>query len=502
MIEKIKPLFSYWFTIAVCIIIAISTLLRFYNFENRWGFANDQARDVIVAREALALHKLPLIGPFSSAGQFVYGPQWLWILMLFIIVNPKWILWPWIVQAFLYVLSVGAIIAIGKKIEGRIFAVIVGLLAAVSPAQISHATNLTSPSMVGFLSMIIVLLFIYTISDRKKWHSFVLGFFITSAVMVHFQAIGLLVLLPLSLLFGEKTKSRIFLLLLGAFLPLMPLMYFDVTNNFFETRGILDYYFHGQYNIYVPNRWLTYIGVFWPGAWARIVGGEKLFSVLIMLFFLCSIIFQLKRHARFKKEWIALFVGFFLMFVMFRYYRGIRYDGYIVFLHPFILLFTGWTVVQIIKTKFYLGVVFLCLLIFGGLKMSLHDINTATNTMYGLTNRWIRLFDNTYPQNKYTMFDYKYTAIGFTMPLVLVLDYKNKIDSDGYGVGLSYFEELPPINKNIKLQYSEIIGNRKVLSFFDVNNASKQFLANNSWALVTPETVYMTTVEWYKEKKL
>ena len=62
---------THKFKVAVIAILLISIFLRFYNFENRWGLAYDQARDVLVAREGLNSFGLPLIGPFASAGQLV-----------------------------------------------------------------------------------------------------------------------------------------------------------------------------------------------------------------------------------------------------------------------------------------------------------------------------------------------------------------------------------------------------------------------------------------------
>src|SRR3989344_654878 len=107
----------YWYIFAVVAVLALSAFLRFYDFSNRFGLAYDQARDVIVAREALRTFTIPMIGPFTSAGPFVYGPQWYWLLMLFVAVFPGALITPWIVQDILYVLSVFVMVLIGKEIS-------------------------------------------------------------------------------------------------------------------------------------------------------------------------------------------------------------------------------------------------------------------------------------------------------------------------------------------------------------------------------------------------
>ena len=51
MREEIKiKIQKNWYLIALLLVIVLAFLLRFANYQNRWGLAYDQARDVIVAR--------------------------------------------------------------------------------------------------------------------------------------------------------------------------------------------------------------------------------------------------------------------------------------------------------------------------------------------------------------------------------------------------------------------------------------------------------------------
>ena len=143
--KKIKLfLKSHRFGVCVFFILIFATVLRFYNYENRWGLAYDQAHDSIVARYALENYKTPLVGPFSSAGPFQTGGEWYWFIMVATVFYPNAVITPWVVLTLLHVLFVLLIIFVGKELVNKKFGLIVGLLATVSTAQIAQATNLTN----------------------------------------------------------------------------------------------------------------------------------------------------------------------------------------------------------------------------------------------------------------------------------------------------------------------------------------------------------------------
>jgi len=273
---------NHKFGIFVFLIILLAFILRFYNYENRWGLAYDQARDVLVAREALMSFKLPLVGPFASAGQFVYGPQWFWILIGMVSVYPYSVITPWVIQTLLYVAAVGLMMIIGKDLQSKRFGLILGVLTAISTAQLAQSTNLTSPSMVGLFSFVSLYFFVRYIKTGSRKNAFWLSFMVATSVNIHFQAIGLFTLIPISIIF-DKSRSfkKLLCLIIGAIIPFIPLIFFDITNNFFESKNWIEYIIHGQYAIYVPNRWLTYAGVYWPNSWAKVIGGETIIGYIV-----------------------------------------------------------------------------------------------------------------------------------------------------------------------------------------------------------------------------
>ncbi len=495
--EKLESfLKKYWFEICIAIIIFIAIVLRFYNFENRWGLAYDQTRDVLVAHEALRTHSIPLIGPFSSAEQFVYGPQWFWVLMLMIGIYPSSFITPWIIQILLYVLMVFVMIIIGKEINGKIFGLLVGLFTAISPAQIAQSTNLTSPSMVSIFSIASVYFFVKYVKERKPLYSFLLGFFIATAVNIHFQAVGLFVLIPIIIVFSKGTKQTLLSLFLGILIPFIPLIVFDLKNNFYETRGILDYYMYGQYKIYLPNRWLTYAGVFWPNSWALIIGGYRLIGYGIIAMLSATVLFTIYKR-EFKKPLVSLMLGFLLMFIMLRYYRGERYDGYIIFLHPFVLLFTAWLNYRLFIYRRLLGLIFCIILVGSSLHVVILEITNATNYAASRAEAWKNTLIEKFPDKKFAIYDYGYKSAGFSLPLVLFLEHENKLSDRGYLIG---FGSHPIIS--MRLPHPEIKENKAGFTLRDLSSSSSAELEKAGWAFVNPSAIYHSTVEWYIGKKL
>lgn len=492
---KKYTLFSkkYWFSLCIALIIVLATLLRFYNFENRWGLAYDQARDVLVAQEALKRLELPLIGPFSSAGQFVYGPQWFWVLMVMISLYPYSLITPWVVQVLLFIAITYVMIHLGKEIEGQLFALLVGCLIAVSPGQIAQSTNLTSPSMVGIFSILSLYLFILYFNKPSGMYAFLLGFLISTSINIHFQAIGLLAFVPVSLLFTKWKAKNIVFMGIGLLVPFIPLIIFDLKTNFYESRGIIDYYLYGQHRIYVPNRWLTYAGVFWPNAWSRIIGGNAMVGYIILFLFSILLVYKTYKR-RLSKLFLALLINFFLIFVMLRYYKGERYDSYIVFLHPFVFLFTAWVLLHVAKINRFLGILLFCVVIGMSLESDFREITTATNESARRSYYWKNFLVSTYPDKKFAFYDYRHQGTAYSFPLVLFLEADGKLADNGYRIGFG-----TPAEKD-QPHLPQIKGNKLGFDIRDLNNSSPAQLMKDEWAFINPSEVYQSTEEWYRKK--
>lgn len=496
--QKINSLFlKHRFAICVVLILLLASFLRFYNYENRWGLAYDQARDLLVASESVKTFQIPLIGPFTSAGPFVYGPQWFWILILLKAIAPSSVIFPWIVQSFLYVITVLIMIYIGKEIENKPLGIILGLLTAVSTAQIAQSTNLISPSMTGIFSIISLFFLIRFINYGKKIDAFLMGLSIGTAINIHFQALGLLSIFPTILILKRNNLKAIFVSVLGLGITFIPLILFDLSTNFFESRNLIDYYLYGQYRIYVPNRWLTYAGVYWPTAWAKIIGGYNPFGYVMMVLLFITTFYSLLKN-KLTKKILTIIISFFMIFVMLRYYRGERFDGYLVFLHPFVLILTAWVCYQILKFARPLGLIIIIALVIGSLRINYYEIKNSTNNTAVIANLLKKEIVKKFPNQKFAIYAYKHEDTNMSYPLVLFVDAGQKINDNGRKIGLLRVStKVESKFNNQKLQSkSEKVG----YQLFDLSNMSKAELSKEEWMLINPSAVYNEIENWYKQK--
>lgn len=493
----IKKFLKNKFNFALIGTIILALFLRFVYYFDRWGLAYDQARDMLVASEALRLGSLPLIGPFSSAGQFVYGPQWYWIIMFMINIFPYSVMGPWVIQTLLYVFVVFVMYSIGKEISDKRLGLILAFLTAISTMQIGLSTNLISPSMAGIFSVISVYLFVRFIKYGRSLDGFLLAFFVANTINIHFQAIGLLTLIPISFALNSKRKIKQLLFLVTGFvIPFIPLIIFDIQNNSFESKNFLDYYLYGQYRIYVSNRWLTYLGIFWPKAWASIIGGYSPVGYMIVISLTLITVLQLVTR-KINRVVFSLMIPFLFILVLLRYYRGEIFGGYTAFLNPFILIFTSWVVYELLKTKKILGFLLIFIIAVSTLFMDFQDIKAATNHTAPNAKYIENFLINKYPNTKFSVYDYDFKFVTNSYALVLYLNQDKIIDDEGMKIGFA----VPDINSNMRKDFPRIFYQEGFPEIYNLSSSNSAELLREKWKFVNPSEIHKTTVEWYKNKQ-
>ncbi len=484
----------HWFLICLLCITILASFLRIYNYQNRWGLAYDQAHDALVARYAIEARKIPLVGPFSSAGAFQTGGEWYWIVMLGTFLFPSAVITPWVFLTVLYVLFVILIVFVGAEFYGKKFGLLVGLLAAVSTAQIAQSTNLTNQSPLALISLFAIWSMVKFVKTREARYLFLLGFNVSFAPTVHMQGILLVSLLVITILFsGIPTFRGFFLLFLGVSIPLVPLLFFDLKSDFINIRNMWSYYFHDQFKIsyeMLGRRWLTYAGVFLPTAWGHIIGGNSIAGYLLVgLLWFFTVHDFLKK--RIKKDWTIIIASAICMIVIMRYTRTPLFDSYLVVLHPFMLLLSGWAVYKLIRKKMILGLFFLLLIAGGSIKKDIAEILHAENySAISTTSSLDRLLKK-YPQQKFAVYSYQYNWADKNLTLSLFLDAKNLIDDHGRRIGFVV------ASQSGEFAYPIIMGEKKGYQLLDLQSSSSAQLAKAQWVLVNARQVYEATQEWY-----
>lgn len=491
---SLKFIRKSWFGASLIILILLSLVLRFYNYQNRWGLALDQAHSALIARYALEVLKIPLIGPFSSAGPMQTGGEWYWFVMLGTVFNQNEVITPWIFLTLTYVLFVLLMVYLGKELISKKFGILLGILTLVSTAQIAQSSNLTNQSPLAMFSLFAVWSMIKYVKTRKLKFLFLLGFNVSIAISFHFQGVALIALVLSTIILGRVNLKGISAALIGLFIPMIPLLLFDLKYDFVNSRNIIQYYLHDQYKISLDvlgRRWKTYAGIFWPNAWAHVIGGRSFVGYTLLTGLGVITIYNfLKRNI--SKEWQIIITSFIGMVTLVRYVRTPLYDSYIVFLHPFIFLLTGWVIYSLYKKNKFLGSAFFTIIVTFSLVKDIEELNyNKANYPVKEATASVGLLKKKFPDQKFSVYSYKYQLSDKNFILALYLDAENLIDQNGRRVGIVIATE------SAVTKFPIILGEMPNQRLLDLNSSKSAELGKSDFANVNPKQIYYMTQEWY-----
>jgi hypothetical protein len=475
------------------VVLFIAIVLRFIRYNERWALAYDQARDAIIAQEVLHGKPMPATGPFSSAGEFTTGPVWYWFVVAATAIYPRAVMTPWVVLTALFVLSVFLLMETGFIIGGTPLSILLGLFAAVSPAQIEQGFNLTNPSLVSVFSFIILWAGITYLKSDNLATLIILGVSIGCAVTTHYQAAMLLFFVCIIFILRRPRLIHLIIFAIGAAIPFIPLIRFDITHGYFNYRGIIDYLRFGQYRVYIPNRWLTHLGVFLPHLWSIVVGGRSVAAYILMTTVAVSI--GIAGYLRLFTPYSAsVLLGLIFMIAGLRYYRGERFDGYFVFLHPFILTVSAWAVWVIYTKQKIAGIILAGVVIIGGLCIVIPSIFNSKNWTLWRVKQGIAALTSKYPKETFNLFEYNAQGTTNSVAVVLCLSHAGKISSSGHKIG---FGHAPRPQQNSL--YSLIPNNTSGFDFWDIDTIPENVFKNDKWENINPESIYRYVAQWYRK---
>ncbi len=472
-----------FFFLLLLLIIFIALFLRFYNYENRVSVIADNSRDVQVAKYAADFLKIPQIGQFSSAGPFFYGPWYYWFLE---VINflPFGFLTSWYAISCIYLLFLYLLYRLGSEIGGKWMGLIALLYGSVSPAQIDSSLSVWNPTVVPILVIVNLLILISFFKNTNFVKVFFLGFVAGLSWTIHFQSILTFTVLLVSF-FALKRKVLIYLkhlifIILGFIFSISPMIFFDFRHYWHNFQSIVIYMLIDQYAIWFPNSWKIYVFNYWPNAWAQIIGGN-LFVVwlLITLVFIFSLLNV--RKYKINKMFYVIFTTFILEYILFRYFRVERYQYYFLFAHPSVLVISAWTSNQLINRNKYLGIVFVFIVTFFSIRQDLIEINLPHSTNIAKLKGVKNVIYNNFPDETFDIYGCSSNASIVSHPIALMMYYENRNSLNGRKIGVCEFAG--------KIDWQDI----SVLNFS---------VEQKSWYNKSTETVYVSTVEWWKAEPI
>ncbi len=490
------------------LIFILALFLRFYRLSGRFGFHYDQARDALVGYQAVKLGKIPLNGPFTSAGPFVFGPFFYYLIMCAYFILPYTLMAPQIMLSLLNALFPLVMIKIGELVFSKKTGLIMGLLAALSFINIERAHILHPHNFITFFTALMLLNFVYFYKTKKIKHLFFFGFNLACALSIHYQALNLFLYIPF-IFFANKLKvkkilkpilTQILVFSCGFLIPSLPLIIWDYQRGWKNIANILDYFLIGQYRIWVSNRWLLYVGKFWPDFWAQIIGGHIVFGYL---FIILSVAFSafLFWKKKLSRTTLALALIFFLQVVLLRYYRGEKNFMYLLYLVPLVIFFSGFVVNKIFLLNRFLGLIFLLLVAGFALKSDLKLINTQANS-YRLINNLAQELETKMPQEKFRLYVWENNEPAIGTMTSIIFAFKNLCDEQegtklGFSVNKMAYQELTQVQGAGPSVYVY-----KLESDFPVTQTNNILLiGEENWFEVSPGYVYNDVVEWWKVKE-
>lgn len=486
--------------LAFWLILLLAFVVRFYNFSVHWGLGNDDSRDIMIAQEALRRHELPMIGSFSSAGPFVFGPFFYWFIMLCYLILPFAFTAPWILLGLVGVATVAVMMWCGKKIAGNNFMLLIGVLTATSPQLVVRSLRLGQHTFISLSTACMILALLFFFEKRKLLFAFLAGLAIGAGINFHYQTVNLLIFLAV-FFFIPKASWRLkfvsfFLAGVGVIVGLLPLVVWDIQQQFANLRNILDYFLVAQYRLYVPNSWKLFLFHFLPNYWSFVIGGYSLlaFALMIMTGIITAYILVKKKLSY---QMVILLIPFGLLLFLNRFYKGERSEGYLLYFLPFILIFTAYGIFVL----FQRGRLFLMrFLIAGMLLLSIlygnsQSISTifAYRTPVQALEIVIDQLVKKYPNQKFVVYDYKGSLSSDNQALSALLFRRHLIAEDGIPIGFLCYGKCPRYPRLV------LYGGLYLADLRKEKNIAKE---NPQWINVNPDHMYNDLIGWSKRHEL
>lgn len=106
------------------------------------------------------------------------------------------------------------------------------------------------------------------------------------------------------------------------------------------------------------------------------------------------------------------------------------------------------------------------------------------------------ILKNTYPGQKFDVYDYGYLHGHSSLPLVMYLQNGNLTSDSGHRIG--FIDELEKSKANLKY-YPVISGEDVGIQLVDLNSSTSSQLRLSNWAPVNPSYIYDSVENWYKK---
>ncbi len=472
---------KYFSNYLLLFILIIGIFFRFYNTPARYGFDFDPTRDALVSVYGADHLQFPLTGPKSGIGPFTFGPWYYYQIIVAKLLLP-FDYAPWIYIGITSVVVIYVMYKVGEQLNGKKLGLIIGLLTALSPAELGPITGLSNPNLIPIQAALCLYIFIHIVKKQPTiMLSFIWGIVLGIGINNHYQMLGLLVLPVIGFLYKRVSIKIIIFFLIGMFIVFIPLIIFNLKTNFSTVDGIIFYLTKEKNAYYIPNSWSIYIRDFWPGFFSYVIGIPKNFGYFLLAYCLLVTAF-LFRNKKVSAIYGLLFIGFLLNFFALRYFSGPRENYYFIYLHPFITIFVGWILwnsLQNILLRYFALAISIGILFFV-LQEDIRRLGSESLylRLYGQANYLIDHF----PNKTFQIYQCGSKEKNRFQGIAFLLNTKNKLLDGGIKIGIKS-DDCKSKDNTIYLPQADVV---------IINSVTKH---NQDWSVVSPQSVYENTVK-------
>jgi hypothetical protein len=280
--------------ILIVLLVGCFFFLRLYKIGERVNFSMDQGLFLLRSFEIYQNKEITLIGPTASplvnGHHFFQGPL-IYYSIIFLMLISGWnvIVASYFLVFFNFLALIFLYLAI-KKIFNKKIATITSLLFIFLPVSINFSNFLWNPNFLLILTPIFIFLGSKSINNKNYWWFLIWGILGGICLQFHFQFVLILFLTFLFLFFKKQNWKNIFLFISGTIIGYLPLLIFDLRNNFYNIRTIWEWIKCGNDQSFSPQIYyfLSFIPFVCLGlAWiiSRLKNKLILILMLIVLIF-------------------------------------------------------------------------------------------------------------------------------------------------------------------------------------------------------------------------
>lgn len=443
------------------LLLLVGLFLRLYRLEEFITFLGDQGRDAIIIKRIITLEHWPAIGPVSSVGQVFLGPFFYYLMSPFLLLfnfNPVGLAFG---TALLSVIFLTIFYFWLKKID-KILAIFFVFLVVFSSILVQSARFSWNPNLLPYFSFTTLYFFAQFFKTKKPFFIFLTGIFYAFCIQLHYLALFLI--LPISFfslfnfkyLLKEKSLSvlikEITLFFLGFVLVNLPLILFDLKNNFLNSKNFI----HTLTQVSE-----AYGGSFWQRFWETNINFFKYifnfeinqFLILIILLSLFFGYFILPKKLK-NDFFIKInFFNFFLYLFVFACLNSFRFWHYYqqIYLSFFLILAViGYSLFK--KNYFFKFLIILFLIFFIKNQLAYYPfLKKEGNFQTRIAQKIANSIINNNPQTPYQIVPIPFTEIDFHVRYFLEIMGKRPLDYDSAKEGkeiyvLCYEKECDVLN--------------------------------------------------------